>query len=164
MCVSYVVFIFRKLSTTNLSYFRRSAEFEAYHYRPRKKFPAKVLLFDNCLLITEVRKKQLVYRHCYEWSALELRINTKKNITLLTKIGESITNGGHEQTKQNGNHLREEYQFVASEALTIAPWLRSARKIIECTRLEISQKGKLSLPMDLVLGAAFSIWLIWHYL
>ncbi|XP_037888112.1 myosin-M heavy chain isoform X2 [Glossina fuscipes] len=162
--IPYIEELPAQLSTTNLSYFRRSAEFEAYHYRPRKKFPAKVLLFDNCLLITEVRKKQLVYRHYYQWSALELRINTKKNITLLTKIGESTTNGGNDIAKQNGNHLREEYQFVATEALTIAPWLRSARKIVECTRLEISQKGKLSLPMDLVLGAAFSIWLIWHYL
>uniref|UniRef100_A0A1A9WWT1 DH domain-containing protein n=1 Tax=Glossina brevipalpis TaxID=37001 RepID=A0A1A9WWT1_9MUSC len=162
--IPYIDELPAELSIANLSYFRRSAEFEAYYYRSRKKFPAKVLLFDNCLLTTEMRKKQLIFRHYYQWPTLELRINTKKNITLLTKVGETVINNSHEIAKQNSNHLREEYQFVASEALTIAPWLRSARKIIESTRFEMSQKGKLSLPMDLVLGAAFSIWLIWHYL
>ena len=136
--------------------FRRSTEFDAYNHRSRKKFRAKVFLFDQCLLCTEVRKRRLAFKHSYTWDTIELKLNTSKSITLLTKANATTAN--------SHSSVKEEYEFSSPEAISINQWLRCARRIIEQTRIEESQKGKFVLPMDLVLGVVFAVWLIWHYL
>ncbi|XP_054740092.1 rho guanine nucleotide exchange factor 25 isoform X1 [Anastrepha obliqua] len=135
-------------------YFRRATEFEAYHHRSRKKYTAKVFLFDRCLICTEVRKRRLAYRHHYDWSTLELQLNGSKSITVLLR-----SSGIASATR-----VKEEYEFTASEACAVTQWIRCARKIIEIDRVEAAMRGKFTLPMDLVLGVGTAIWLIWNYL
>ncbi|KAI8125043.1 Pleckstrin like proteiny domain-containing family G member 4B [Lucilia cuprina] len=148
-----------ELHLEQLGSFRRSTEFDAYNHRSRKKFHSKVFLFDQCLLCTEVRKRRLAFKHSYTWDTIELKLNTSKNITLLTKA--ASLSGSSTNTHSS---VKEEYEFSSPEAISINQWLRCARRIIEHSRIEESQKGKLVLPMDLVLGVAFAIWFIWHYL
>lgn len=77
----------------------------------------------------------------------------------------SLSSAGSGSGKSSrDNSIKEEYEFSAPEAISVTQWLRCARKIFENARIEESQRGKFSLPMDLVLGAVFAIWLIWHYL
>ncbi|XP_036346178.1 kalirin-like, partial [Rhagoletis pomonella] len=136
-------------------YFRRATEFEAYHHRSRKKYTAKVFLFDRCLICTEARKRRLAYRHHYAWPTLELQLNGSKSITVLLRgSGAASAAGG----------AKEEYEFTAQEASAVTQWIRCARKIIEIERVEAAMRGKFSLPMDLVLGVGIAIWLIWNYL
>ncbi|XP_046810717.1 pleckstrin homology domain-containing family G member 3 [Lucilia cuprina] len=148
-----------ELHLDQLGSFRRSTEFDAYNHRSRKKFHSKVFLFDQCLLCTEVRKRRLAFKHSYTWDTIELKLNTSKNITLLTKA--ASLSGSSTNTHSSA---KEEYEFSSPEAISINQWMRCARRIIEHSRIEESQKGKLVLPMDLVLGVAFAIWFIWHYL
>ncbi|XP_017478912.1 PREDICTED: rho guanine nucleotide exchange factor 25 isoform X2 [Rhagoletis zephyria] len=136
-------------------YFRRATEFEAYHHRSRKKYTAKVFLFDRCLICTEVRKRRLAYRHHYAWPTLELQLNGSKSITVLLR-------GSGAASAASG--AKEEYEFTAQEASAVTQWIRCARKIIEIERVEAAMRGKFSLPMDLVLGVGIAIWLIWNYL
>ncbi|XP_011184265.2 pleckstrin homology domain-containing family G member 4B isoform X2 [Zeugodacus cucurbitae] len=143
-----------ELNLTEQGYFRRATEFDAYHHRSRKKYAAKVFLFDRCLICTEVRKRRLAYRHHYEWSTLELQLNGSKSITVLQRSSGAVTADG----------AKEEYEFTAPEACAVTQWLRCARKIIEIDRVESSMRGKFVLPMDLVLGVGAAIWLIWNYL
>ena len=145
-----------QLIIENLGSFRRSTEFDAYNHRSRKKFRSKVFLFDQCLVCTEVRKRRLAFKHSYTWDTIELKLNTSKSITLLTKAAST--------TAHSHSSVKEEYELSSPEAISINQWLRCARRIIEQTRIEESQKGKFVLPMDLVLGVVFAIWFIWHYL
>nr|XP_014087899.1 rho guanine nucleotide exchange factor 25 isoform X2 [Bactrocera oleae] len=142
-----------ELNLAAQGYFRRATEFDAYHHRSRKKYTAKVFLFDRCLICTEVRKRRLAYRHHYEWSTLELQLNGSKSVTVLQRSRGAATAGG----------AKEEYEFTASEACAMTQWLRCARKIIEIDRVEAAMRGKFVLPMDLVLGVGAAIWLIWNY-
>ncbi|XP_017835678.1 pleckstrin homology domain-containing family G member 4B isoform X2 [Drosophila busckii] len=139
--------------------FRRSTEFEAQHFPTRKKYRAKVFLFERCLVCTEVRKKRLAYRQHYNWEHVELQrplelatANANKIINLLVKQPDK------ERSK------REEYSFVASEAAVVKQWLLATHRIIEIARHEQLQRDTFSLPMDLVLGVLLAIWLIWQYL
>ncbi|XP_061386368.1 rho guanine nucleotide exchange factor 25-like [Musca vetustissima] len=142
-----------ELTIGHFGAFRRSTEFEAYSCRSRKKFKAKVFLFDQFLLCVEIRKRRLAYRNHYSWGSIELKLNSSKSVSLLMK-----------STHGAGSNGGKEYEFSAPEAISVTQWLRCARKIFENARIEESQRGKFSLPMDLVLGAVFAIWLIWHYL
>lgn len=108
------------------------------------------------MLCTEVRKRRLAFKNSYTWDTIELKLNTSKSITLLTKAATTTGN--------RNSSIKEEYEFSSPEAISINQWLRCARRIIEQTRIEQSQKGKFVLPMDLVLGVVFAIWFIWHYL
>uniref|UniRef100_A0A1I8MIQ7 Uncharacterized protein n=1 Tax=Musca domestica TaxID=7370 RepID=A0A1I8MIQ7_MUSDO len=152
--------------------FRRSTEFEAYSCRSRKKFKAKVFLFDQYLVCVEIRKRRLAYRNHYSWGSIELKLNSSKSVSLLMKSthgagssNHSLSSAGSGSGKSSrDNSIKEEYEFSAPEAISVTQWLRCARKIFENARIEESQRGKFSLPMDLVLGAVFAIWLIWHYL
>ncbi|XP_030383826.1 triple functional domain protein isoform X2 [Scaptodrosophila lebanonensis] len=139
-------------------HFRRATEFEAQHFPTRKKYRAKVFLFDRCLVCTEVRKRRLAYRQHYNWEHVELQrplelatSNATKTITLLVKL-------------DKGGGKREEYSFVAAEASVVKQWLQATHKIIEIARYEYARRDTFSLPMDLVLGVGLSIWLIWQYL
>ncbi|XP_049308283.1 pleckstrin homology domain-containing family G member 4B isoform X2 [Bactrocera dorsalis] len=143
-----------ELNLASQGYFRRATEFEAYHHRSRKKYAAKVFLFDRCLICTEVRKRRLAYRHHYEWSMLELQLNGSKSVTVLQRGRTAAAKGS----------AKEEYEFTASEACAMTQWLRCARKIIEIDRVESAMRGKFVLPMDLVLSVGAAIWLIWNYL
>uniref|UniRef100_A0A034VZZ9 Pleckstrin homology domain-containing family G member 4B n=1 Tax=Bactrocera dorsalis TaxID=27457 RepID=A0A034VZZ9_BACDO len=143
-----------ELNLASQGYFRRATEFEAYHHRSRKKYAAKVFLFDRCLICTEVRKRRLAYRHHYEWSMLELQLNGSKSVTVLQRGRTAVAKGS----------AKEEYEFTASEACAMTQWLRCARKIIEIDRVESAMRGKFVLPMDLVLSVGAAIWLIWNYL
>ncbi|XP_018790114.1 PREDICTED: pleckstrin homology domain-containing family G member 4B isoform X2 [Bactrocera latifrons] len=143
-----------ELNLASQGYFRRATEFDAYHHRSRKKYAAKVFLFDRCLICTEVRKRRLAYRHHYEWSTLELQLNGSKSVTVLQRG----------RTAAAKDHAKEEYEFTASEACAMTQWLRCARKILEIDRVESAMRGKFVLPMDLVLSVGAAIWLIWNYL
>ncbi|XP_034479536.1 kalirin isoform X2 [Drosophila innubila] len=139
--------------------FRRSTEFDAQHVPTKKKYRAKIFLFDRCLVCTEVRKRRLAYRQHYNWEHVELQrplelatANANKIINLLVK----------QPDKDKGK--REEYSFVASEASVVKQWLLATHKIIEIARHEQLQRDTFSLPMDLVLGVVLAIWLIWQYL
>ncbi|KAL7738030.1 hypothetical protein ACLKA6_006383 [Drosophila palustris] len=141
--------------------FRRSTEFDAQHFPTKKKYRAKVFLFDRCLVCTEVRKRRLAYRQHYNWEHVELQrplelatANANKIINLLVK----------QQDKDKDKSKREEYSFVASEASVVKQWLLATHKIIEIARHEQLQRDTFSLPMDLVLGVVLAIWLIWQYL
>ncbi|XP_073846459.1 uncharacterized protein isoform X2 [Musca autumnalis] len=165
-----------ELTIGHFGAFRRSTEFEAYSCRSRKKFKAKVFLFDQYLLCVEIRKRRLAYRNHYSWGSIELKLNSSKSVSLLMKSAHgagsnggsptptAAANGGGSGKSSRDNSIKEEYEFSAPEAISVTQWLRCARKIFENARIEESQRGKFSLPMDLVLGAAFAIWLIWHYL
>ncbi|XP_004517387.1 kalirin isoform X1 [Ceratitis capitata] len=139
-----------ELNLAAQGYFRRATDFEAYHHRSRKKYAAKVFLFDRCLICTEVRKRRLAYRHRYEWSTLELQLNGSKSITIALRKHDAAP--------------KLEYELTAQEASTVTQWLRCARKIIEIERVEAAMRGKFMLPMDLVLMVGAAIWLIWNYL
>uniref|UniRef100_W8B2D4 Kalirin n=1 Tax=Ceratitis capitata TaxID=7213 RepID=W8B2D4_CERCA len=139
-----------ELNLAAQGYFRRATDFEAYHHRSRKKYAAKVFLFDRCLICTEVRKRRLAYRHRYEWSTLELQLNGSKSITVALRKHDAAP--------------KLEYELTAQEASTVTQWLRCARKIIEIERVEAAMRGKFMLPMDLVLMVGAAIWLIWNYL
>ncbi|XP_050325141.1 pleckstrin homology domain-containing family G member 4B isoform X2 [Bactrocera neohumeralis] len=143
-----------ELNLASQGYFRRATEFEAYHHRSRKKYAAKVFLFDRCLICTEVRKRRLAYRHHYEWSTLELQLNGSKSVTVLQRGRTASAKGS----------AKEEYEFTASEACAMTQWLRCARKIIEIDRVESAMRGKFVLPMDFVLSVGAAIWLLWNYL
>ncbi|XP_034107149.1 kalirin isoform X1 [Drosophila albomicans] len=139
--------------------FRRSTEFDAQHFPTKKKYRAKVFLFDRCLVCTEVRKRRLAYRQHYNWEHVELQrplelttSNANKIVNLLVKHPD----------KDKGK--REEFSFVAAEASVVKQWLLATHKIIEIARHEQSQLNTFSLPMDLVLGVGLAIWLIWQYL
>ncbi|KAH8296911.1 hypothetical protein KR044_000644, partial [Drosophila immigrans] len=139
--------------------FRRSTEFDAQHFPTKKKYRAKVFLFDRCLVCTEVRKRRLAYRQHFNWEHVELQrplesttVNANKIINLLVK----------QPDKDKGK--REEYSFLAAEASVVKQWLLATHKIIEIARHEQSQLNTFSLPMDLVLGVVLAIWLIWQYL
>ncbi|XP_039957087.1 pleckstrin homology domain-containing family G member 4B isoform X2 [Bactrocera tryoni] len=142
-----------ELNLASQGYFRRATEFEAYHHRSRKKYAAKVFLFDRCLICTEVRKRRLAYRHHYEWSTLELQLNGSKSVTVLQRGRTASAKGS----------AKEEYEFTASEACAMTQWLRCARKIIEIDRVEAAMRGKFVLPMDFVLSVGAAIWLLWNY-
>lgn len=103
-----------------------------------------------------MRKRRLAYKNYYAWHTIELKLNNSKSVSLLTK-GSATGPGSH-------NSIKEEYEFSSPEAISINQWLRCARRIIEQSRIEASQRGKLVLPMDLVLGIVFAIWFIWQYL
>ncbi|XP_065367312.1 kalirin isoform X1 [Calliphora vicina] len=150
-----------ELNIELLGSFRRSTEFDAYNHRSRKKFHCKVFLFDQCLLCTEVRKRRLAFKHYYTWDLIELKLNTSKSITLLSKAASSSSSGS---ASNSHSSIKEEYEFSSPESISINQWLRCARRIIEHSRIEESQKGKLVLPMDLILGVVFAVWYIWHYL
>ncbi|KAH8395375.1 hypothetical protein KR222_003401, partial [Zaprionus bogoriensis] len=137
--------------------FRRSTEFDAQHFPTRKKYRAKVFLFDRCLVCTEVRKRCLAYRHHFNWEHVELQrpldmttANANKVINLLIK--------------QSDKDKREEYSFVATESSVVKQWLITTHKIIEIARHERAQRDTFSLPMDLMLIVVLSIWLIWQFL
>ncbi|XP_032590650.1 kalirin isoform X2 [Drosophila grimshawi] len=139
--------------------FRRSTEFDAQYFPTRKKYRAKIFLFDRCLVCTEVRKRRLAFRQHYNWEHVELQrplelatSNANKTINLLIR----------QQDKDKPK--REEYSFVAAEASVVKQWLLATHKIIEIARYEQSQRNTFSLPMDLVLGVVLAIWLIWQYL
>lgn len=139
--------------------FRRSTEFDAQHVPTRKKYRAKIFLFDRCLVCTEVRKRRLAYRQHYNWEHVELQrplelatTNANKIINLIVKQSDK------DKTK------REEFSFVATESSVVKQWLLVTQKIIEVARQNQAQRDTFSLPMDLVLGVVLSIWLIWHYL
>lgn len=161
-----------QLTIEHFGSFRRSTEFEAYSCRSRKKFKAKVFLFDQYLVCVEIRKRRLAYKNHYNWSSIELKLNSSKSVSLLLKAasgagssgasGSPTTNGSGKSSRDNS--IKEEYEFSSPEAISVTQWLRSARKIFENARIEESQRGKFSLPMDLVLGAVFAIWFIWQYL
>ncbi|XP_075166753.1 uncharacterized protein LOC142238907 isoform X1 [Haematobia irritans] len=169
-----------ELTINHFGAFRRSTEFEAYSCRSRKKFKAKVFLFDQCLVCVEIRKRRLAYRNHYSWSSIELKLNSSKSVSLLVKAasgagsngrsspvingGSSVDCTGGSGKKSRDNSIKEEYEFSSPEAISLTQWIRSARKIFENARIEESQRGKFSLPMDLVLGAVFAIWFIWQYL
>ncbi|XP_059226539.1 kalirin isoform X2 [Stomoxys calcitrans] len=156
--------------------FRRSTEFEAYSCRSRKKFKAKVFLFDQFLVCVEIRKRRLAYRNHYSWRSIELKLNSSKSVSLLLKAASgagsidrssplsSTSSSGGSGKNSRDNSIKEEYEFAAPEAISVTQWIRSARKIFENARIEESQRGKFSLPMDLVLAAVFAIWFIWQYL
>lgn len=149
-----------------LGNFRRSTEFDAQHFPTRKKYRAKVFLFDRSLVCTEIRKKRLAYRQHYHWEHVELQrplelatSNANKIINLLLKQQENGSGGSG-----GSSGKREEYSFVASEAAVVKQWLQATHKIIEIARNEHARRNTFSLPMDLVLGVILSIWLIWQYL
>lgn len=103
-----------------------------------------------------------------------MKLNSSKSVSLLLKAasgagssgasGSPTTNGSGSGKSSRDNSIKEEYEFSSPEAISVTQWLRSARKIFENARIEESQRGKFSLPMDLVLGAVFAIWFIWQYL
>lgn len=121
-----------------------------------------MFLFDQCLLCTEVRKRRLAYRNYYTWDAIELKLNTSKSVSLLTKATASSSPSG--SVANSHSSVKEEYEFSSPEAILINQWIRCARRIIEHSRIEESQRGKFVLPMDLVLGVVFAVWFIWHFL
>ncbi|EDW60693.1 FYVE, RhoGEF and PH domain-containing protein 4 isoform X1 [Drosophila virilis] len=148
-----------ELDLQQQGHFRRSTEFDAQHLPTKKRYRAKIFLFDRCLVCTEVRKRRLAYRQHYSWEHVELQrplelatSNANKIINLLVKQ--------HDKDKTK----REEYSFVASEASVVKQWLLATHKIIEIARHEQSKRDTFSLPMDLVLGVVLAIWLIWQYL
>lgn len=148
-----------QLDLQQQGYFRRSTEFDAQHFPTKKKYRAKVFLFDRCLVCTEVRKKRLAYRQHYSWEHVELQ----RPLELATANANKIINLIVKQPDKD-KAKREEYCFVASEASVVKQWLHATHKIIEIARHEQSQRDTFSLPMDLVLGVVLAIWLIWHYL
>ncbi|KAH8275485.1 hypothetical protein KR026_008594 [Drosophila bipectinata] len=155
-----------ELDLMQLGNFRRSTEFDAQHFPTRKKYRAKVFLFDRSLVCTEIRKKRLAYRHHYLWEHVELQrplelatSNANKIINLLVKQQENGSGGSGGPSGK-----REEFSFVASEAAVVKQWLQATHKIIEIARNEHARRNTFSLPMDLVLGVIISIWLIWQYL
>ncbi|KPU76782.1 uncharacterized protein Dana_GF11439, isoform B [Drosophila ananassae] len=155
-----------ELDLMQLGNFRRSTEFDAQHFPTRKKYRAKVFLFDRSLVCTEIRKKRLAYRQHYHWEHVELQrplelatSNANKIINLLLKQQENGSGGSG-----GSSGKREEYSFVASEAAVVKQWLQATHKIIEIARNEHARRNTFSLPMDLVLGVILSIWLIWQYL
>ncbi|EDW10299.1 puratrophin-1 isoform X1 [Drosophila mojavensis] len=148
-----------ELDLQQQGYFRRSTEFDAQHFPTKKKYRAKVFLFDRCLVCTEVRKKRLAYRQHYSWEHVELQ----RPLELATANANKIINLIVKQPDKD-KAKREEYCFVASEASVVKQWLHATHKIIEIARHEQSQRDTFSLPMDLVLGVVLAIWLIWHYL
>ncbi|KAH8400910.1 hypothetical protein KR009_001740 [Drosophila setifemur] len=157
-----------ELDLQQLGNFRRSTEFDAQHFPTRKKYRAKIFLFDRCLVCTEVRKKRLAYRQHYHWEHVELQrplelatSNANKIINLLVKQQE---NGSGNGSGSSSSAKREEYAFVASEASVVKQWLQATHKIIEIARSEHARRNTFSLPMDLVLGVILAIWLIWQYL
>ncbi|XP_022231416.1 kalirin isoform X2 [Drosophila obscura] len=152
-----------ELDLLQLGNFRRATEFDAQHFPTRKKYRAKIFLFDRCLVCTEVRKKRLAYRQHYHWEHVELQrplelsaSNANKIINLLVKQ--------QDKDKPGSGSKREEYSFVAAEASVVKQWLHATHKIIEIARNEHAQRNTFSLPMDLVLGVGLAIWLIWQYL
>ncbi|KAH8252591.1 hypothetical protein KR032_000718 [Drosophila birchii] len=154
-----------ELDLLQLGNFRRSTEFDAHHFPTRKKYRAKIFLFDRSLVCTEVRKKRLAFRHHYLWEHVELQrplelatSNANKTINLLVKQQE----GSSSNSAASGK--REEFSFVASEAAVVKQWLLATHKIIEIARNEHARRNTFSLPMDLVIGVVISIWLIWQYL
>ncbi|EDW35417.1 GL17235 [Drosophila persimilis] len=156
-----------ELDLLQLGNFRRATEFDAQHFPTRKKYRAKIFLFDRCLVCTEVRKKRLAYRQHYHWEHVELQrpleltaSNANKIINLLVKQQDKDKPG----SGASGSGKREEYSFVAAEASVVKQWLHATHKIIEIARNEHAQRNTFSLPMDLVLGVGLAIWLIWQYL
>ncbi|KAH8280538.1 hypothetical protein KR018_009475 [Drosophila ironensis] len=154
-----------ELDLQQMGNFRRSTEFDAQHFPTRKKYRAKVFLFDRSLVCTELRKKRMTYRQHYLWEHVELQrplelatANANKTINLLVKQQENGSASG------SGNGKREEYSFVASEAAVVKQWLQATHKIIEIARNEHARRNTFSLPMDLVLGVILAVWLIWQYL
>ncbi|KAH8257937.1 hypothetical protein KR038_003210 [Drosophila bunnanda] len=154
-----------ELDLLQLGNFRRSTEFDAHHFPTRKKYRAKIFLFDRSLVCTEVRKKRLAFRQHYLWEHVELQrplelatSNANKTINLLVKQQEGSSSGSPASGK------REEFSFVASEAAVVKQWLQATHKIIEIARNEHARRNTFSLPMDLVIGVVISIWLIWQYL
>ncbi|KAH8290505.1 hypothetical protein KR054_003720 [Drosophila jambulina] len=152
-----------ELDLLQLGNFRRSTEFDAHHFPTRKKYRAKIFLFDRSLVCAEVRKKRLAFRQHYLWEHVELQrplelatSNANKTINLLVKQQEG--------SSSNGATKREEFSFVASEAAVVKQWLQATHKIIEIARNEHARRNTFSLPMDLVIGVVISIWLIWQYL
>lgn len=139
--------------------FRRSTEFDAQHFPTRRKYRAKVFLFDRCLVCTEVRKRRLAYRQHYNWEAVELQ----RPLELATSNANKIINLVVKQSDKDKTK-REEYSFVAGESSVVKQWLQLSHRIIEIARQNQAQRDTFSLPMDLVLGVLLSIWLIWHYL
>ncbi|XP_017150627.1 kalirin isoform X2 [Drosophila miranda] len=156
-----------ELDLLQLGNFRRATEFDAQHFPTRKKYRAKIFLFDRCLVCTEVRKKRLAYRQHYHWEHVELQrpleltaSNANKIINLLVKQQDKDKPG----SGSSGSGKREEYSFVAAEASVVKQWLHATHKIIEIARNEHAKRNTFSLPMDLVLGVGLAIWLIWQYL
>ncbi|XP_067626834.1 rho guanine nucleotide exchange factor 25 isoform X2 [Eurosta solidaginis] len=144
-----------ELKLLEQGYFRRATDFEAYHHRSRKRYTAKVFLFDRCLICAELRKKRLTYRHHYDWPTIELQLNGSKSVKVLLRPSDS---------KEAVKASKEEYDFTAQEANTVTQWLRCARKILEVERVESAMRGKFSLPMDLLLAVVAIIWYFWNSL
>lgn len=130
-----------------LGQFKRSSEFEAYHHRSRKKYKAKVFLFENCLLCAEIRKKHLTYRQHYLWSNIVLERLHSRSIKILL---------------HGPKGAKDEYEFSAAEAITVSRWLNTARRIVEKAKMDAQIVGKYSMPMYQVLIVILSMWLIWH--
>ncbi|XP_034650798.1 triple functional domain protein isoform X1 [Drosophila subobscura] len=158
-----------ELDLLQLGNFRRATEFDAQHFPTRKKYRAKIFLFDRCLVCTEVRKKRLAYRQHYHWEHVELQrplegsaSNANKIINLLVKQQDKDKPASG--SSGSGSGKREEFSFVAAEASVVKQWLHATHKIIEIARNEHAQRNTFSLPMDLVLGVGLAIWLIWQYL
>ncbi|KAH8375420.1 hypothetical protein KR200_001069 [Drosophila serrata] len=163
--IIFIIFPPVQLDLLQLGNFRRSTEFDAHHFPTRKKYRAKIFLFDRSLVCTEVRKKKLSFRQHYLWEHVELQrplelatSNANKTINLLVKQQE----GSSSTSASSGK--REEFSFVASEAAVVKQWLQATHKIIEIARNEHARRNTFSLPMDLVIGVVISIWLIWQYL
>ncbi|XP_017026993.1 kalirin isoform X1 [Drosophila kikkawai] len=157
-----------ELDLLQLGNFRRSTEFDAHHFPTRKKYRAKIFLFDRSLVCTEIRKKRLAFRQHYLWENVELQrplelatSNANKTINLLVKQQEG---GSSSSSSSASSGKREEFSFVASEAAVVKQWLQATHKIIEIARNEHARRNTFSLPMDLVIGVVISIWLIWQYL